>query len=366
MLSRVRLVVLLAGACQLWDYTAAVPAAGAEHRGGSRRSGSSGSGRSSSSSSGGSSSSSGGGSSSSATASSSSSRAVSARAEHHQQRVAVRQSIAPTSWDIIGPFPASAREQGADALSAFGGILDLPRGGDAKYPSELASEWAGREAGKVGWSVATPSSDDGVTVEIDFGDMRWDFMEAPFGSSVRRATGWAVGDFDTQIEPGTYAVVCSGVSWFYLDGNRINGDVYRTGWRGVQPVTLDAGQHTLHVPFTTSGSTGSFACSVTLYESDSSEQPLAPVLRSGEGGRPFLFADLIGAAATGSVIASSAASIVVRKRAVLFYFWFAQQKLSFTKHYALHFTETGSGHAQFKLNLEASVLCRLRTAACRR
>jgi hypothetical protein len=233
---------------------------------------------------------------------------------HHHSLTRV--PIAPTHWDVIGPFPASAREQGADALSAFSpeGILGLPRGGDAMYPSELASEWAGRTAGKVGWSIVAPSADDGVTVNIDFGDMRWDFMEQPFGSSVRRATGWAVGDFDTQIEPGAYAVVCAGVSWFLLDGDRINGDVYRTGWRGIQPVTLEAGQHTLHVPFSTSGSTGSFSCSVSMYSTDTDSQPLAPVLRGGEGGRPFLFADLIGASATGNVIASAAGSIVVENR----------------------------------------------------
>lgn len=232
---------------------------------------------------------------------------------------ASRPVIAPTSWDVIGPFPASAREQGADALSAFApeGVLGLPRGGDAMYPSELASEWAGREAGKVGWSVVEPSADDGVTVNIDFGDMRWDFMQAPFGSSVRRATGWAIGDFDTQIQPGTYAVVCQGVSWFLLDGDRINGDIYRTGWRGIQPVMLQAGQHTLHVPFTTSGSTGSFSCSVSLYETDTDEQPLEAVLREGEGGRPFLFADLVGeSGAAERTLASTAGSVVVENRGV--------------------------------------------------
>lgn len=235
-----------------------------------------------------------------------------------QQEGGRRELIAPTSWDVIGPFPASAREQGADALSAFapGGVLDLPRGGDAVYPSELASEWAGRQAGQVGWRVVEPSADDGITVNIDFGDMRWEFMQAPFGSSVRRATGWAIGDFDTQIQPGTYAVVCQGVAWFLLDGDRINGDLYRTGWRGTQPVTLQAGQHTLHVPFTTSGSTGSFACSVSLYETDTEELPLAPVLRPGEGGRPFLFADLVGADGPGRALASTAGSVVVENRGV--------------------------------------------------
>ena len=96
----------------------------------------------------------------------------------------------PAHWDVIGPFPSSAREQGADALEAFGGILGIERGGAAMYPSELASQWAGREAGRVGWA-SVDTGEDGA-VAVDFGDLRWDFLEASFGSSIRRARGWAV------------------------------------------------------------------------------------------------------------------------------------------------------------------------------
>lgn len=224
-------------------------------------------------------------------------------------------------WDVIGPFPQSAREQGADTLAAFGGIRGIPRGGPELYPSELASSWAGGTAGRVGWrQFSAEPGDASGTVNVDFGDMRWAFMTAPFGSSIQRARGWAVGDFDVH-EASTYAVTCEGVSNYMLTSGLtpeppgpaqlLNGDPYRTGWRGTQPVRLLQGTHTLWVPFTTFGSTASFSCRVETYADSPLVQPLGLIERpgTGEGGRPNLFSDIVD-----GVLATAHGSVVVENR----------------------------------------------------
>ena len=75
----------------------------------------------------------------------------------------------------------------------------------------------------------------------------------------------------------------AGVTTYLLDGvDLLNGDAYRTGWRAVQPVALAAGTHTLHVPFTTSGSTANFQCALRAY-TGAEANPLQLVLREGDG-----------------------------------------------------------------------------------
>jgi hypothetical protein len=228
--------------------------------------------------------------------------------------------IEVSSWDVIGPFPQSAREQGADTLEAFGGIRGIPRGGPELYPSELASSWAGGTAGRVGWRQFSAEPGDGSgTVNVDFGDMRWAFMAASFGSSIQRARGWAVGDFEVQ-EASTYAITCEGVSNYMITSALtpelgpalpLNGDPYRTGWRGTQPVRLAQGTHALWVPFTTSGSTASFSCRVEAYADSPLIQPLALIERpgAGEGGRPNLFSDIVD-----GVLATGHGSVAVENR----------------------------------------------------
>lgn len=72
----------------------------------------------------------------------------------------------PARWDVIGPFPYSSRELGADSLEAFGGILGIPRGDNATYPSELASTWGTYTGGRVGWKEVNTSTDN-TTVKVD-------------------------------------------------------------------------------------------------------------------------------------------------------------------------------------------------------
>ena len=142
---------------------------------------------------------------------------------------AVTRSYFPHRWDVIGPFPSSSREQGADVLEAFGGILALQRGSNDSFPSELVSQWGGHQAGRIDWSSAE-AADDG-TVNVDFGDLRWEFMQDAFGSSIRRGRGWAIGDFSVP-KDAIYSTCCEGVSTYLLGRtDLINGDSYRTGWR---------------------------------------------------------------------------------------------------------------------------------------
>jgi len=195
-------------------------------------------------------------------------------------------------WDVIGPFPYSSREQGADVLEAFGGILAIPRGGNQTYPSELVAAWAGREAGKAGWSVAE-AEEDGGRVEVDYGQMRWEFMMESMGESVAGNRGWAISDFNVSVD-GTYAVGCHGVGSFLLDGRELLvGDAYRRGWAASQPVQLEKGWHTLHLPFVAWGSRKSFRCRVEPYETDPEAKPLQVLRRGGAGGRPDLFGDVV-------------------------------------------------------------------------
>ncbi|CAE8711893.1 unnamed protein product [Polarella glacialis] len=217
------------------------------------------------------------------------------------------QVLGPLRWDVIGPFPSSSREQGADVLEAFGGILRIPRGGAQTYPSELVPQWSGHEAGRARW-MQVSGQEAGGSVEIDYGDLRWDFLEEALGSTVLRSHGWAVGDFSVPVD-GAFAATCSGISWFLLDGDRLQGDPYRTSWRGSQPVHLKAGNHTLHVPFAAWGSHASFRCQLAPYADDPEDFPLHVISRPGMGGRPFLFPDVVE-----GQLASELASVVLENR----------------------------------------------------
>jgi len=203
-------------------------------------------------------------------------------------------------------------------LEAFGGILSIPRGDKRTYPSELVSTWAGRRTGRAGWFVVE-AAEDGGPVDIDYGDMRWDFMTEPMRETVARNQGWAICDFNVSAA-GTYAAGCAGVGSFLLDGHRLlTGDIYRRGWASSQAVQLQAGRHTLHVPFVAWGSRKVLHCQVKAYDDDTEAAPLSVVRRGGGGGRPDLFGDVIDGrinSELGSVVVENRGAVPLRVFAV--------------------------------------------------
>eukprot|EP00931_Biecheleriopsis_adriatica_P048949 TRINITY_DN28299_c0_g1_i1.p1 TRINITY_DN28299_c0_g1~~TRINITY_DN28299_c0_g1_i1.p1 ORF type:complete len:947 (-),score=155.49 TRINITY_DN28299_c0_g1_i1:5-2812(-) len=217
------------------------------------------------------------------------------------------QVLGPRLWDVIGPFPASSREQGADVLEAFGGILQIPRGGNQTYPSELVPKWSGHDAGRARWMQVQSMAESGA-VGINYGDLRWDLLDDALGPTVLRSRGWAIGDFFLSAD-GFYIATCTGISWFLVDGARVNGDPYRTGWRGGQSMHLKAGNHTLHVPFGAYASHKEFTCKLDPCSQEPDSFPLHVISRGGIGGRPFLFPDVVEGR-----LASELASLVLENR----------------------------------------------------
>jgi hypothetical protein len=93
-------------------------------------------------------------------------------------------------YDVLGPFPQGNREQ-ADPLTAFGdpfvlhAVFAANRSRSVLFPSELA------DGGNITWSTA--SADNTGTVNFNFTNVRFDFLNAAFGPFLLGMQGWAFG-----------------------------------------------------------------------------------------------------------------------------------------------------------------------------
>lgn len=143
----------------------------------------------------------------------------------------------PQLWDVLGPFPAGARELGADPIEAYGGILALPRADDTTYPTDLT------DGGRAGWSQAT-TAEDGWTA-IAFPEVRWEPLNEHHGWAGLLWQGWAWGDFVVE-ESGRYLAQCLSTGSFFVDATRLPGDRYGDGYAWF-PISLERGIHTMRV-----------------------------------------------------------------------------------------------------------------------
>lgn len=142
----------------------------------------------------------------------------------------------PSTWDIIGPFPAGQREIDADPLDAWGGIDGITRAeAGATYPSETA------DYGVVSWSTVNTTT--GGVVLIDWSSTTdWSIMDDFVGFSSELVQGWALGDFQVTTAQ-VVMVTCRGISLYYIDDLPITGDGYGEGFPWI-PVSLSVGTHT--------------------------------------------------------------------------------------------------------------------------
>ncbi|KAL0481314.1 hypothetical protein AKO1_012754 [Acrasis kona] len=153
----------------------------------------------------------------------------------------------PSTYHVIGPFPAGVREQGGDVLEAFGGVAEvykqyLKNSSDLiTYPSELA------DGGEVRWkSVSSTGGNVAITYEEKDG-VRWQKLTESFGPSVIYFSGWAVGNITTKVS-GEFLFSCIGCGGFYLNNKFVRADPYRTNqyWSLIQ---LSAGTtYTIYIP----------------------------------------------------------------------------------------------------------------------
>jgi len=164
-------------------------------------------------------------------------------------------SLANTTWNWLGPFPATTAGIGGDVLEAFGGIKaaleDLKAGRDVLCPSDIT------QGGYANWSNTT-SGEDGF-VQLNYSMVDFDALNDALGPAAYSVKSWAVANFEVPDvgETGSYLITCGGVSSFYIDGHRLSGDVYALGWwwngdnnilNGewlLQAIQLEPGTHTI-------------------------------------------------------------------------------------------------------------------------
>ncbi|MCH7494151.1 DUF2817 domain-containing protein, partial [bacterium] len=115
--------------------------------------------------------------------------------------------------------------------------LELPRGGDATYPTDLA------DGGRTGWRVVQTA--DSGWVDIAFPEVRWEPLNEHHGWVGSLWQGWALGDFVVE-EAGRYLAQCLSTGSFFVDAKRLPGDRYGDGYAWF-PVSLERGIHTLRV-----------------------------------------------------------------------------------------------------------------------
>ena len=147
-------------------------------------------------------------------------------------------SLAPSSYEYVGPFPMGKTEFDGDPLAARGGAAALfaqhEAGAKQRFISELAS------GGYVGWS--TLRADGGGAVAVQPARVDWNQLVSGLsGRSVLEFQGWLFGRVQVG-RAGRYLASCKGVTQFFLDGRPLTGDVYHSG-RGEWPVELAAGSH---------------------------------------------------------------------------------------------------------------------------
>eukprot|EP00029_Vermamoeba_vermiformis_P007799 TRINITY_DN3474_c0_g1_i1.p1 TRINITY_DN3474_c0_g1~~TRINITY_DN3474_c0_g1_i1.p1 ORF type:complete len:171 (+),score=16.99 TRINITY_DN3474_c0_g1_i1:118-630(+) len=116
-------------------------------------------------------------------------------------------SIAPKTWDTIGPFPGGMREIAGMSLDAYSSIFTAVID-NTTYPSELGVN------GRVGWKKFN-TNDDG-SVLIYYADFDKSFLQPPYGWSILLWQGWAIGEFAVETT-GKYLVHCSNVVEYYVD-----------------------------------------------------------------------------------------------------------------------------------------------------
>ena len=147
-------------------------------------------------------------------------------------------SLAPSSYEYVGPFPMGKTEFDGDPLAARGGAAALfaqhEAGAKQRFISELAS------GGYVGWS--TLRADGGGAVAVQPARVDWNQLVSGLsGRSVLEFQGWLFGRVQVG-RAGRYLASCKGVTQFFLDGRPLTGDVYHSG-RGEWPVELAVGSH---------------------------------------------------------------------------------------------------------------------------
>ncbi|RKO98076.1 hypothetical protein CXG81DRAFT_4007, partial [Caulochytrium protostelioides] len=145
----------------------------------------------------------------------------------------------PAEWEVLGPFPAAAREAGFDPLAAYaqGSFHVLPPDPDARFPSELVP------GGFVVWRHCATNPHVAAAPETA---PDWPALQLALGGPGACAhTTYLRGRF-TIARAGMYVSRVHGVAHYLLDDRAFLGDVYAcaAGMQirvGLTPSPMDVG-----------------------------------------------------------------------------------------------------------------------------
>ncbi|KAF2097456.1 hypothetical protein NA57DRAFT_41840 [Rhizodiscina lignyota] len=162
------------------------------------------------------------------------------------------------SWQVLGPFSIGTRGTitsldfqapwGADPLEYEGGFRALHYNPDAWFRGSLVP------GADVPWTVFNAKSishtghGSEVTLQIQFGEVDWQFLQKVYGWSALQYQAWARGHIDVAGDTAEDVVLYTeSILEFWLDGvPHFGGDFY--GYRRAPLVLhLDPGRHQLDV-----------------------------------------------------------------------------------------------------------------------